>query len=359
MSEGFRILLVSGSTRRASTNTALLRTAQSEAPGGVTAVLYERMTALPHFDPDDDTDRPQPEVARLRAEVAAAGAVLFCTPEYAGALPGSFKNLLDWTVGGPEMYRKPVAWVNASTSTGAPGAYDSLATVLGYVNATIVEAACTRIPVPRAALDASGLVSDPDIRRRLRGVLAVLAREASRDGEAPPPGRAAPEDFSIRPMRPGDWGAVRRIYEAGIAAGHATFDTEAPAWAAWDGTHLVEHRLVAVAGTGVVGWVALTPFSERPAYAGVAEVSVYVEPGWQGMGVGSRMLAALVASARDGGLWTLQAGIFPENRASVVLHQRCGFRVVGRRERLGRLGGQWRDVLLLERRSPSLTRSAG
>jgi L-amino acid N-acyltransferase YncA len=156
-------------------------------------------------------------------------------------------------------------------------------------------------------------------------------------------------------MRPGDWPAVRAIYEAGIATGDATFETAAPDWPAWDAAHLAGHRLVARVDGRVVGWTALAPVSDRCCYAGVAEDSVYVAPEAQGRGVGRALLEAVVASAERGGIWTVQTGIFPENRASVRLHAACGFRVVGVRERLGRLGGRWRDVLLLERRSPAIT----
>jgi L-amino acid N-acyltransferase YncA len=161
--------------------------------------------------------------------------------------------------------------------------------------------------------------------------------------------------MELRALRPEDWPAVRAIYEAGIATGDATFDTAAPDWSDWDAGHLDDHRLVARLEGRVVGWAALAPVSDRCAYAGVAEDSVYVAPDAQGRGVGRALLAAVVASAERGGIWTVQSGIFPENRASVLLHQACGFRVVGVRERLGRLHGRWRDVLLLERRSPVIT----
>jgi L-amino acid N-acyltransferase YncA len=159
----------------------------------------------------------------------------------------------------------------------------------------------------------------------------------------------------IEPLRPHDWPAVRAIYEAGIATGDATFETAAPAWEAWDAAHLPEHRLLAREGGRVLAWAALAPVSDRCAYAGVAEDSIYVAPQAQGRGVGRALLAALIASAERAGIWTVQTGIFPENQASVRLHQACGFRVVGVRERLGRLHGRWRDVLLLERRSPHIT----
>jgi L-amino acid N-acyltransferase YncA len=159
----------------------------------------------------------------------------------------------------------------------------------------------------------------------------------------------------IGPLRPDDWPAVRAIFEAGIATGNATFETAAPTWEAWDAAHLPGHRLVARDDGQVLAWAALAPVSDRCAYAGVAEDSIYVAPAAQGRGVGRRLLAALLASAEQGGIWTVQTGIFPENQASVRLHQACGFRLVGVRERLGRLDGRWRDVLLLERRSPRIT----
>jgi NAD(P)H-dependent FMN reductase len=175
-----RVLLVSGSTRGGSTNTALLRTAVAVAPAGVEAVLYNGMTALPHFNPDDDVHPLPAAVAGLRAQVGAADAVLICTPEYAGALPGTFKNLLDWSVGGPEMYGKPVAWVNASGSpTRARHAHESLATVLGYIHADVVAAACVHIPVARTTIGADGLVADDDVRRRIATVVESLARYAA------------------------------------------------------------------------------------------------------------------------------------------------------------------------------------
>ena len=161
--------------------------------------------------------------------------------------------------------------------------------------------------------------------------------------------------MELQAMRPDDWPAVREIYQAGIATGEATFETTTPDWEAWDAGHLDEHRLVARVGGQVVGWAALAPVSDRCAYAGVAEDSIYVAPGGQGRGVGRALLGALVASAERGGIWTVQTGIFPENQASIRLHQACGFRVVGLRERLGQLNGRWRDVVLLERRSPVIT----
>ncbi|HEX8338448.1 MAG TPA: GNAT family N-acetyltransferase [Pyrinomonadaceae bacterium] len=157
---------------------------------------------------------------------------------------------------------------------------------------------------------------------------------------------------SVENMLPEHWPGVRAVYLEGLATGDATFETEAPDWERWDSVHLRACRLVALDGGGrVAGWAALSPVSAREVYAGVAEVSVYVGAGFRGRGLGRALLEALVRESEAEGIWTLQAGIFPENVASVALHESCGFRVVGRRERVGRLRGRWRDTVLLERRS--------
>jgi NAD(P)H-dependent FMN reductase len=171
-----RILLISGSTRGASTNSALLRTAEAAAPAGVRTVRYDGLARLPQFNPDDDVEPLPPEVAALRAAIAGADAVLFCTPEYAGTLPGSLKNLLDWTVGGTVLTDKPVAWVNAAADPrrGA-GAHATLATVLGYVPARVVDEACRSVPVARDAAGPDGLIADAATRTAIADVLTVLA----------------------------------------------------------------------------------------------------------------------------------------------------------------------------------------
>jgi L-amino acid N-acyltransferase YncA len=161
-------------------------------------------------------------------------------------------------------------------------------------------------------------------------------------------------DVAVAPMTAEDWDAVAEIYRQGIDAGDATFETDVPDYAAWDAAHLSDPRLVARIDGTVVGWAALSPVSDRCVYGGVAEDSVYVAPKHGGRGIGGRLLAELVRRSEELGIWTLQAGIFPENAASVALHERCGFRVVGRRERLGRHHGVWRDVLLVERRSDAI-----
>ena len=155
----------------------------------------------------------------------------------------------------------------------------------------------------------------------------------------------------IREMAPDDWPVVRAIYEEGIATGDATFEDSAPAWASWDAGHLKTCRLVAVNAGTVVAWAALSPVSQRCVYGGVAEVSVYVCAPVRGRGIGRQLLEKLVIESERAGIWMLQAGIFPENRPSVAIHLRCGFRIVGTRERLGQMNRRWRDVLLLERRS--------
>lgn len=158
-------------------------------------------------------------------------------------------------------------------------------------------------------------------------------------------------DFTIGEMLDADWDAVRRIYAEGIATGNASIETAPPAWEVWNARHLKHCRLVARRGGAVVGWVALGPYSGRCAYNGVAEVSIYIAERDRGQGIGRALLTAVVAESERRGIWTLQAGIFPENRISIGLHTTCGFRVVGTRERLGKLNGVWRDVVLLERRS--------
>lgn len=173
-----------------------------------------------------------------------------------------------------------------------------------------------------------------------------------------------PTDYPILPMPPDLWPAVREIYREGIATGNATFETEVPDWKKWDAGHRKDCRLVALEPfeknselvvplekLTVAGWAALSPVSIRRVYAGVAEVSVYVGTAARGRGVGKALLQSLVQESERNGIWTLQAGIFPENAASISLYKSCGFREVGVRRRIGELGGIWRDVLLLERRS--------
>ena len=154
----------------------------------------------------------------------------------------------------------------------------------------------------------------------------------------------------VRDLRPEDWAEVSAIYEAGIRGRNATFEIAVPSWEAWDAAHTL--RLVAVEDDRVVGWAALSPVSDRCVYEGVAENSVYVAPGFHGRGIGRTLLTRLLEAADEAGIWTIQTNVFPENRASLELHLACGLRIVGVRERIGRLDGLWRDTVFLERRAP-------
>ena len=161
--------------------------------------------------------------------------------------------------------------------------------------------------------------------------------------------------MELRELREEDWPAVREIFEQGIAGRNATFETEAPSWDAWDRSQLDGQRYVAVEQGRVVGWVAAHAVLSRPCYRGVVEHSVYVDEGFQGRGIGRALLERLFESTEAAGIWTIQTGVFPENEGSLALHERCGFRVVGTQERLGKLDDVWRDVVVLERRSEVIT----
>jgi chromate reductase, NAD(P)H dehydrogenase (quinone) len=184
MTQPVRILLVSGSLREGSTNAAVLKTAEAVAPHQVQTTLYGGMGTLPHFNPDDDREGEpvHPAVEHLRAAIAAADALLICTPEYAGALPGAMKNLLEWTVGDAGTYRKPIAWINAAgpaAPTGAADAHESLRKVLGYAGADVVEDACARIPVERSVLGPDGQVTDDAVRDQIAAAVGRLAEHAA------------------------------------------------------------------------------------------------------------------------------------------------------------------------------------
>ena len=160
--------------------------------------------------------------------------------------------------------------------------------------------------------------------------------------------------MNIIPLLLEHWPAVKAIYEAGLATGNASFQTGAPSWEEWDTAHLKHSRLVALDGDTVLGWAALTPVSGRCVYAGVAEVSVYVSTNHRGQKTGARLLEQLITESEKEGLWTLQAGIFPENIASIKIHEAAGFRQVGIREKIGQMNGIWRNTVLLERRSKTV-----
>jgi len=161
---------------------------------------------------------------------------------------------------------------------------------------------------------------------------------------------SAPPTVEVRALLPEDWSAVADIYWEGMRDGLATFETEVPSWDAWDAAHLPGHRVVAELWDEVVGWAALAHVSARRCYAGVVENSVYVARDARGRGIGRQLLEELIEGARDAAIWTIQCSVFPENRASIALHERCGFRVVGTRERIAKRDGIWRDTVLLENR---------
>jgi L-amino acid N-acyltransferase YncA len=166
---------------------------------------------------------------------------------------------------------------------------------------------------------------------------------------------AKPDDAAIVPMTADDAAAVLAIYQQGLDTGNASFETAAPDWATWDSNHLPDHRFIAVDSDGtVIGWVAAIGVSDRCVYAGVIEHSVYVAASQQGRGIGKTLLNELIDSTESAGIWTIQTGIFPENTASIRLHEAVGFRVIGTRERIGQHHGKWRDTLLLERRSQAI-----
>lgn len=162
----------------------------------------------------------------------------------------------------------------------------------------------------------------------------------------------------IRSAEKSDWEQISNIYLAGIQSANSTFETALPTWEEWDRAHLQNPRLVVEVldcepeKCRIIGWAALSPYSSRAVYSGVAGTSIYLDPGIQGNGVGSSLLGELISKSEEAGIWTLQSGIFPENTASIKLHEKLGFRLVGRRERIAKLNGVWRDVLLFERRSP-------
>jgi NAD(P)H-dependent FMN reductase len=174
-----RLLLICGSLRDGSTNAATVATAAALAPDGVEPVVYHGLVKLPHFNPDDDHEPLDPAVAELRAEIGAADAVLFCTPEYAGALPGSFKNLLDWTVGGSEASGTPAAWINVAAPGRGVASHEELGSVLRYTDFDVVDDACVKVPVLRDDVGADGLVASPDGRGGIAGAVRALVDYAS------------------------------------------------------------------------------------------------------------------------------------------------------------------------------------
>jgi L-amino acid N-acyltransferase YncA len=160
--------------------------------------------------------------------------------------------------------------------------------------------------------------------------------------------------IEIKPLEPLHWKEVRRIYEEGLKTGNATFQTSAPEWDEWNKAHIQTSRIIAIENENIIGWAALTPVSSRCVYGGVAEISVYVSESARGKGIGKELLKSLIEDSEANGFWTLQAGIFPDNIASIKIHEATGFRVIGKREKIGQMNGHWRDTILLERRSQTI-----
>lgn len=156
--------------------------------------------------------------------------------------------------------------------------------------------------------------------------------------------------IAIRLMKDEDCHAVLDIYQKGIETRNATFETQPPTWVEWEHNHLLHSRFVVEQSDEILGWSALSPYSKREVYRGVAELSIYIDPRYAGKGIGSKLMEVTIHSAKENGCWTLQSGVFPENKASLALHKKFGFREVGYRERIGQLDGIWRDVILLEKR---------
>jgi L-amino acid N-acyltransferase YncA len=211
-----------------------------------------------------------------------------------------------------------------------------------YPASSLGRQGATGLSIPSSTADTAGVDGESDELAHMRGEPHAPASHAR--GTVP---------LRVRELTEDDWPAVCAIYEQGIRGADATFETQTPSWGAWDSAHTL--RLVAEQGGEVVGWAALSPVSERFVYGGVAEDSVYVADSAQGRGVGRALLEELVRRAESDGVWTIQAGIFPENKSSIALHERCGFRIVGTRERIGKHHGVWRDVVFMERRSKEVS----
>lgn len=159
------------------------------------------------------------------------------------------------------------------------------------------------------------------------------------------------KDITIKPMTADCWNDVARIYESGIATKNATFEKQAPDWDSWNSSHRKDCRLIALIDGNIAGWAALSNVSGRCVYSGVAEVSIYVDSDFRGKGIGDRLMTELIRESEENGIWTLQAGVFPENTGSIRLHEKHGFRIIGKKERIGKMDATWRDVMQLERRS--------
>lgn len=301
MTEPVRVVLVSGSTRAGSTNTAAVRTAAALDVPGVVATAWDRLVDVPAFVPGDDT--APPAVVALRDALTAADAVVFCTPEYAGTLPGSVKNALDWLVGSGELYGKPVAWVTVAAPGRGRGAEATLALVLGYVDADVVDAACVRLPVARDAVGPDGLVHDADVRAGLAAQLAAVAAHV----------RGAPEK-PREELRVEVFTGPREELRGSFALAEDSTDE-------LDAYLPLGTVLVAVAKGGTVGHLQLVDTDP----GGVELKNMAVRPDWQGRGVGRRLIAAALAHAA-GTATEMLVATGAADVGNLRFYQRQGFR---------------------------------
>jgi len=350
-----RILLIGGSTRAGSTNAAVLETIVANAPRGVEARRFDGLAALPHFNPDDDREPLPAPVVGLRRAIAEADAILFCTPEYAGALPGSFKNLLDWTVGGTEISGKPVAWLNASGGpTRAADAHASLRKVLGYVGAHVVEAACRHVPVARAAIGAGGMIVDPAARETLlASVRALVAHVTEAEPEVVPVIETT--DLVLREFVPSDWEAVHayaqdpdvvryELWGPNTEVQTIAFVNEAIRGRSQEPRRSFELAITRKDTGQLIGGAGLRIRDERHREA---DIGYALHKAHWGQGLGTQAARGLVRFGFERlGLHRIWATCHAENVASAKVLARAGLRKEGvlRAHRFQR--GAWRDSLL-------------
>lgn len=350
-----KILLIGGSTRAGSTNAAVLTTIEAIAPPGVETRRFDGLAALPHFNPDDDREPLPAPVVALRRSIAVADALLVCTPEYAGALPGSFKNLLEWTVGGPDISGKPVAWLNASGGpTRAADAHASLRKVLSYVGAPVVEAACRHVPVARSAIGADGSIDDPAARATIDAAVRALVEHASQAEPAIVPVLET-ADLALREFVPSDWEAVHayaqdpdvvryELWGPNTEVQTIAFVNEAIRGRAEDPRRSFELAITLKSTGQLIGGAGLRI---RNATHREADIGYALHKAHWGQGLGTQAARGLVRFGFERlGLHRIWATCHCENVASAKVLARAGLRQEGtlRAHRLQR--GAWRDSLL-------------
>lgn len=316
--EPLTVLLVSGSTRPGSTNTAALRTAAGLPVAGVAAVLWERLRDIPAFVPEDPAEPPA-AVSELQRLLTEADAVLFCTPEYAGTLPGSLKNAIDWLVGSGELYRKPVAWTNVAAPGRGTGAEATLSSVLGYVDAAVIERACLRIPVARSMITADGTVADPDVRSRLAAQLGSVVEHLR--PTAPPEPVAGPD----RTGEPAADDVRVEAYAGPREDLRSLFELAEDSAAELDSYLHDGQVLVAVSGSEVIGHLQLVE-TDHPGRVELKNMAV--REARQGHGVGRRLVRAAVELAATGPATHMVVATAAADLGNLRFYQRQGFRML-------------------------------